>query len=194
MAKNFYVHPSSYIDDPVIIGKGTMIMHFCHIMSHSIIANNCRIGRNVTIESGVIIGNNVVIEDNVTLKSGIIIEDDVVLGHASVFTLAPVFRQREIQPRVSKLNPTIVKVGVSIGANSTIICGNSLGLYAMIGAGSVITKPVPDYAFVYGNPAKPAGWACKCGKAINFFNAEAKCKDCNSIYKMIGNKDVVKVA
>jgi UDP-2-acetamido-3-amino-2,3-dideoxy-glucuronate N-acetyltransferase len=194
MSGKYFVHPSSYIENPVIIGDKTRIMHFCHIMPHAIIGSNCIIGRNVTVEPGVIIGNNVTIEDNVMIKSGTIIEDNVICGPSIVFTLAPVIRPRDIKPKPSKLRPTIIKMGASIGANSTIICGNTLGVYAMIGAGSVITMPVPNYAFVYGNPARAAGWACQCGSVINFKNSRAICKYCKSIYQMLELNEVVKVA
>lgn len=193
MGNNYYVHRSSYIDEPVQIGDGTIIMHFCHIMAHTIIGQDCKIGRNVTIEPAVIIGNNVTIENNVTLRSGVIIEDNVTCGQSIVFTSSPVIRTREIEPKRSKVLPTIVKIGASIGANSTIICGNFLGSYALIGAGSVITHPVPNYAFVYGNPAKPAGWACQCGNAINFEEGKALCNNCHSLYEMVNHK-VSKVA
>lgn len=193
MAKDYYVHQSTYIDEPVQIGEGTVIMHFCHIMSHTIIGKNCQIGRNVTIESGVIIGNNVVIENNVTVKSGVIIEDNVTCGLSIVFTQAPTLRTRDIKPKASEVNPTIVRIGANIGANSTIICGNYLGTYALIGPGSVITKPVANYSFVFGNPARTAGWACQCGHVINFKNNEAVCRYCNASYYMLNN-EVVKVA
>lgn len=193
MAQNYHIHKSSYIDEPVEIGEGTVIMHFCHIMANTIIGKNCRIGKNVTIEPAVILGNNVVIENNVTLRSGVIIEDNVTCGQSIVFTASPVIRTREIEPKRSKVQPTIIKIGASIGANSTIICGNFLGSYALIGAGSVITHPVPNYAFVYGNPAKAAGWACQCGSAIYFKDSKAVCKTCNSLYEMV-NKHVSKVA
>lgn len=193
MSKDYYVHTSTYIDEPVLIGDGTVILHFCHIMPHSVIGKNCRIGRNVTIEPGVIVGNNVIIKNNVTLNSGVILEDNVICGQSIVFTLAPTLRIRKIEPETSKVNPTIVKVGANIGANSTIICGNKLGEYALIGAGSVITESVPSYAFVYGNPAKAAGWACKCGTAINFNKGEALCPNCSSLYELLNN-NVIKVA
>lgn len=193
MGKDYYVHRSSYIDTPVQIGKGTVIMHFCHIMPHTIIGEDCKIGRNVTIEPGVLIGNNVIIKDNVTLSSGVIIEDNVICEQSIVFTTAPVLRTRTIKPKTSKVNPTIVKIGATIGANSTIICGNNLGTYALIGAGSVITESVSNYSFVFGNPAKAAGWACQCGSVINFKDSEAICHICSSLYHMINNS-VVKVA
>jgi UDP-2-acetamido-3-amino-2,3-dideoxy-glucuronate N-acetyltransferase len=148
MSKEYYVHPSSYIDEPVQIGKGSVIMHFCHIMPHTIIGQNCRINRNVTIESGVIIGNNVLIENNVTIKSGVILEDNVICGQSIVFAQTPTLHVRDIKPKTSKMNPTIVKIGANIGPNSTIICGNNLGIYSLIGAGSVIIRSVPNYAFV----------------------------------------------
>jgi UDP-2-acetamido-3-amino-2,3-dideoxy-glucuronate N-acetyltransferase len=194
MSKNFYIHESSYLDDPVYIGDGTIILHFCHIMANTIIGNNCRIGRNVTIESGVIIGNNVTIENNVTVNSGVILEDGVVCGQSIVFTLYPTIRTRDIKPEASKTNPTIVRIGANIGANSTIICGNTLGTYVLVGPGSVITESIPNHAFVFGNPAKLAGWACQCGRVINFKNSQAYCRYCNSIYKMINREEVFKVA
>ncbi|MEW5822131.1 MAG: acyltransferase [Cyanobacteriota bacterium] len=193
MTRDYFIHKSSYVDDPIQIGEETEILHFCHIMSHSIIGKNCRIGPNVTIEPGVIIGNNVTIMNNVTISSGVIIEDNVICEQSIVFTLTPTIRTRNIKPKTHKVWPTIVRIGASIGANSTIICGNTLGSYALIGAGSVITMPVQNYSFVYGNPAKAAGWACQCGDVINFKNGEATCKNCNKLYQMIENQ-VFKVA
>ena len=193
MSEKYFLHPSSYVDQPVQIGAGTVIMHFCHIMPHTIIGKNCKIGRNVTIEPGVIIGNNVVIKNNVTLSSGIIIENDVVCGQSIVFTSDHTLRTREIKPKNSKVTPTIVRIGALIGANSTIICGNNLGSYALIGAGSVVTTSVSNYSFVYGNPAQVAGWACQCGSAISFKNGKAKCQKCNRLYNMVEN-EVFRVA
>ena len=164
--KNYFVHESSYIDNDVHIGSGTKIWHFCHIQSGAMIGENCTIGQNVNISNNVQIGNCVKIQNNVSVYEGVTIEDCVFCGPSCVFTndLTP----RSKYPKGSvNYKKTIIKYGASIGANATIICGNVIGRYAMIAAGAVVTKDVPDYALVSGIPAKRVGWVCKCGQVLN---------------------------
>ena len=181
---DFFVHQSSYIDEDVKIGAGTKIWHFCHVMTGSQIGQNCNIGQNVVISPGVSIGNNVKIQNNVSLYTGVMIEDDVFLGPSMVFT--NVINPRSHVSRKDEYKPTIVKKGASIGANATIVCGNTLGRYSFVGAGSVVTKNVPDYAMVYGNPGRIRGWMCQCGIELVFSvsgNSEtAICTHCGLHY------------
>jgi len=155
MKENYFVHESSYIDEGAEIGEGTKIWHFCHIMSGAKIGKNCSLGQNVNVGSRAIIGNGVKIQNNVSVYDDVIIEDDVFCGPSCVFT--NVINPRAFVQRKSEYKKTIVKKGVSIGANATIVCGVTVGEYALIGAGSVVTKDVPAYALVYGNPARIQG-------------------------------------
>lgn len=163
---DFFVHESSYVDENVVIGAGTKIWHFSHVMSDSLIGQNCNIGQNVVISPGVQIGNGVKIQNNVSLYSGVIIEDDVFLGPSMVFT--NVINPRSHVNRKNEYKSTVIKKGASVGANATIVCGNTLGQYCFVGAGSVVTKDVPDYALVYGNPGRIHGWMCQCGIQLQF--------------------------
>lgn len=169
----YFKHESSYVDEPCTIGKGTKIWHFSHIMKDTTIGENCNIGQNVLIASSVIIGNNVKIQNNVSVYTGVICEDDVFLGPSCVFT--NVINPRSHINRKNAYKHTVIKKGATIGANATIVCGNNIGEYAFIGAGSVVTKYVPDYAMVVGNPARIKGWVCKCGEKLKFYNNETKC-------------------
>jgi UDP-2-acetamido-3-amino-2,3-dideoxy-glucuronate N-acetyltransferase len=156
-------------------------------MQNWIIGSNCNVGQNVVISPNVILGNNVKIQNNVSVYTGVICEDDVFLGPSMVFT--NVINPRSGVNRQSEYQKTIVKKGASIGANSTIVCGNNIGKYAFIGAGAVVTKDVPDYALVVGNPAKQIGWISEFGERLDFISGdEVKCKNTNSIYKLINNK------
>ncbi len=179
--KDFFVHPSSFIDEPCEIGLGTKIWHFSHIMKNSIIGSNCNIGQNVVISPNVIIGNNVKIQNNVSVYTGVKCEDDVFLGPSMVFT--NVINPRSGVIRRDEYMETIIKKGCSIGANATIVCGNSLGKYSFVGAGSVVTKSIKDYALVVGNPAKQIGWISEFGIRLNFdSNNFAKCEQSGDIY------------
>ncbi len=151
-----YIHESSYIDDNVRIGKGTKIWHFCHIQEGSIIGDNCSLGQNVNIGPGVIIGNNVKIQNNVSVYRGVIIEDDVFVGPSVVFT--NVKNPRSFIDQKSKFKKTVLRKGCAIGANATIICGNTVGEYSMVGAGAVVTKDVDNLCIVYGVPAEVRGF------------------------------------
>ncbi len=162
---DYFVHESSYIDDGVEIGKGTKIWHFCHIQMGAVIGENCSLGQNVNISSHVRVGNGVKIQNNVSVYEGVEIEDEVFLGPSCVFTndLTP----RAKYPKGKKnYKKTIVKKGASIGANATIVCGNTIGSYAMVAAGAVVTKNVPEYVLVAGNPAKVIGKVDERGNVI----------------------------
>jgi UDP-2-acetamido-3-amino-2,3-dideoxy-glucuronate N-acetyltransferase len=163
---NYFAHESSYIDEGCTIGKGTKIWHFSHIMPNCQIGERCNIGQNVVISPNVILGNNVKIQNNVSVYTGVICEDDVFLGPSMVFT--NITNPRSAIIRKEEYKTTLVKKGASIGANSTIVCGNTIGSYALIGAGAVVTKDVPDYALVVGNPAKQIGWVSEYGHRLHF--------------------------
>lgn len=174
MEKKYFVHESSYVDEPCIIGEGTKIWHFSHIMKDCIVGKNCNIGQNVVISPGVELGNNVKIQNNVSVYTGVKCEDDVFLGPSCVFT--NVINPRSHVSRKDEYRQTILAKGCSIGANSTIVCGHNIGKYALVGAGSVVTKDVPDYALVMGNPARVKGYVCNCGLKLEFKDNQAVCK------------------
>ena len=163
---DFFAHETSVIDQNVSIGDGTKIWHFSHIMSDCVIGKNCNIGQNVVVSPNVIIGNNVKIQNNVSLYTGVVCEDDVFLGPSMVFT--NVTNPRSAVSRKNEYKKTTVKKGATIGANATIVCGHDIGRYAFIGAGAVVTKNIPDYALVVGNPAKQIGWVSEYGHKLNF--------------------------
>tara|TARA_B110000008_G_scaffold243429_1_gene252485 strand:- start:494 stop:1078 length:585 start_codon:yes stop_codon:yes gene_type:complete len=185
--KDFFVHDSSYVDKPTSIGKGTKIWHFSHVMPNAIIGNKCNIGQNVVISPNVRLGNNVKIQNNVSVYTGVVCEDDVFLGPSMVFT--NVINPRSSFNRRDEYLNTLVKKGASIGANATIVCGNNIGRYAFIGAGCVVTKEIPDYALVVGNPSKQIGWMSEYGERLDF-NTEgtAVCKKTGAKYFLENNK------
>lgn len=162
----YFVHASSYVDAPCKIGSGSKIWHFSHVMSDCVIGERCNIGQNVVISPGCTIGNNVKIQNNVSIYTGVVLEDDVFCGPSMVFT--NVINPRSHISRKDEYKRTLVKRGASIGANSTVVCGTTLGRYSFVGAGSVVTRDVPDYAMVYGNPARLRGWVCYCGEKLSF--------------------------
>lgn len=164
MDQTYFVHASSYVDDGCIIGAGTKIWHFSHIMSGCTIGENCNIGQNVVISPGVTLGNGCKIQNNVSVYTGVVCEDEVFLGPSCVFT--NVINPRAFVERKHEYRKTTVKKGASIGANATIVCGHDIGRYAFVGAGAVVTKDVPDYAVVYGSPARVQGWVCQCGEQL----------------------------
>jgi len=186
--KEVFVHETSIVEQPCQIGKGSKIWHFSHIMPDVTIGENCVIGQNVFIGSKVKIGNNVKIENNVSVFEGVTLEDDVFCGPSCVFT--NVINPRSHVSRKHEFKPTLVKKGASIGANATIVCGNTIGRYAFIGAGAVVTKDVPDYALVYGNPAQVHGSVCQCGVKLQEDENNLVCPECGGIYKMRGQKCV----
>ena len=189
--KKFFAHPTSFIDEGCEIGAGTKIWHFSHIMPDCKIGENCNIGQNVVISPGVVLGNNVKVQNNVSIYTGVICENDVFLGPAMVFT--NVINPRSAIIRKNEYAKTIVKEGASIGANATIVCGHDIGRYAFIGAGAVVTKDVPDYALVMGNPAKQTGWMSEFGHKLKFNNEGiAICDESGEHYKL-ENKKVIKI-
>jgi UDP-2-acetamido-3-amino-2,3-dideoxy-glucuronate N-acetyltransferase len=181
--KSYYAHPTAVIDEGCSIGSGTKIWHFCHIMPGCIVGENCNIGQNVVISSEVILGKNVKVQNNVSIYTGVTCEDDVFLGPSMVFT--NVINPRSAVNRRGQYTKTIVKKGASIGANATIVCGHDIGEYAFIGAGSVVTKHVPPYALVVGNPARQTGWMSEYGHKLHF-NKEgiAICPESKMVYKL----------
>ena len=184
----FFCHETSIVDQGCKIGNGTKIWHFSHIIKGSKIGENCRIGQNVVIGPDAVIGNNAKIQNNVCVYKGIVLEDDVFCGPSMVFT--NVFNPRSAIPRMNELRSTLVKKGATLGANSTIVCGHTIGRYAFIGAGTVVTKDIPDYGLVCGNPGRLVGWMCECGNKIAFKNGDGICAVCKKRYKK--KKDTVK--
>ncbi|MDU2063438.1 MAG: acyltransferase [Sporomusaceae bacterium] len=181
MSKEYFVHESSYVDEPCQIGKGTKIWHFTHVMANCKIGRDCNIGQNVVISPEVVLGNNVKIQNNVSVYTGVICEDDVFLGPSCVFT--NVWNPRSHVSRKHEYRETKIGQGASVGANATIVCGHSIGKYAFIGAGAVVTKNVPDYALLAGNPARQIGWMCQCGEKLHFVENKATCDECGMQYK-----------
>ncbi|BBK78341.1 acyltransferase [Clostridium butyricum] len=186
MEKKYFVHESSYVDDNVKIGDGTKIWHFSHVMSNSEMGEKCNIGQNVVISPGVKLGNGVKIQNNVSVYTGVICEDDVFLGPSCVFT--NVINPRSFIERKAEYRETIIGKGASIGANVTIVCGHNIGKFALIGAGAVVTKNIPDYALVMGNPARIKGYVCKCGEKLLFKNDKATCTVCGLNYTKADEK------
>lgn len=191
MDNKYFVHESSYVDDGCVIGEGTKIWHFSHIMGDSVIGKKCNIGQNVVISPGVVLGDGVKIQNNVSVYTGVTCEDGVFLGPSCVFT--NVINPRAFIERKNEYRKTTVKKGASIGANATIVCGHDIGKYAFVGAGSVVTKNVPDYAMVYGTPARVHGYVCQCGRKLDFSDGKAICSVCGKEYKMNENKEVEEI-
>lgn len=189
---NYFVHNTAVIDEGCKIGKGTKIWHFSHIMTNSEIGENCNIGQNVVVSPKVVLGHNVKVQNNVSIYTGVICEDDVFLGPSMVFT--NIINPRSAIVRKNQYVETLVKKGASIGANATIICGNTIGKYALIGAGSVVTKSVLPYALVVGNPSKQIGWVSEYGHRLYFDEKGfATCKESGEKYQLNNNK-VQKIA
>jgi UDP-2-acetamido-3-amino-2,3-dideoxy-glucuronate N-acetyltransferase len=161
---DYFVHESSYVDDGAQIGGGSRIWHFSHIMTGARVGKRCNIGQNVVISPEVVIGDDVKIQNNVSVYTGVILEDDVFCGPSMVFT--NVINPRSHVSRKHEYQRTLVKKGATLGANSTIVCGNSIGQYAFVGAGAVVTRDVPDHALIIGNPGRVAGWVCECGAKL----------------------------
>lgn len=188
-----FIHASAFVDTPCQIGMGTHIMHFSHVMANSVIGYRCQIGHNVMISSGVMIGDNVRVLNNTSLSSGVILEDDVYCGPSTVFT--PLKYVRANAGPVSTIKPTLVKQGSSIGANTTIAGGFTIGQHCFIESGSVVDRAIPDYALVRGNPITIIGWRCECGNALTFSrsrtNPIAECQECGLRYEQCAEYSVI---
>src|SRR6266852_5022841 len=189
MERNYFVHESSFVDEPSEIGEGTRIWHFSHVMAGSRIGRRCNIGQNVVISPQVRIGDNVKIQNNVSVYTGVELEDDVFCGPSMVFT--NVTNPRSHVSRKDEYRKTLVKRGASIGANATVVCGHTIGRYAFIGAGAVVTHDVADYAMVVGNPAHVVGWMCHCGVKLGLSrdahnNQRAACSACGAVFTTRG--------
>jgi UDP-2-acetamido-3-amino-2,3-dideoxy-glucuronate N-acetyltransferase len=187
--KGYFAHETAVIDEPTEVGVGTKIWHFSHVMRDSRIGARCNIGQNVVISPQCTVGDNVKIQNNVSIYTGVVIEDDVFCGPSMVFT--NVINPRSHVERKDEYRRTLVKRGASIGANATIVCGVTLGRYCVVGAGGVVTRDVPDYAVVYGNPARVRSWACWCGVGLELggddgASREAACKACGRRYRREG--------
>jgi UDP-2-acetamido-3-amino-2,3-dideoxy-glucuronate N-acetyltransferase len=181
-APAYFAHPSAIIDSPSKIGKGTKIWHFSHIMADSSIGKHCVLGQNVHVASGVRIGDHVKIQNNVSLYDGVELENDVFCGPSMVFT--NVITPRSRVNRKSEFRRTLVKRGATLGANSTIVCGTTVGQYAFVGAGAVVTRDVPDYALVVGVPARCVGWVCRCGVRLELSASVGLCSSCGNTYSL----------
>lgn len=182
----YFVHPLAVVDEGSEIGEGTRIWHWCHIMPDCKIGKKCNIGESSFIESGVILGNNVKVKNNVALYTGVTCEDNVFLGPNCVFT--NVINPRSFIERKHEFKTTIIHEGATIGANATIVCGHDIGRYAFVGAGSVVTKSVPDYVMVLGNPAKWYAYVCKCGCQLN---DALECESCGNRYKKEADGSII---
>jgi UDP-2-acetamido-3-amino-2,3-dideoxy-glucuronate N-acetyltransferase len=187
VAEKYFAHPTAVIDEGSNIGEGTKIWHFSHIMPNCVIGENCNIGQNVVISPEVVLGRNVKVQNNVSIYTGVICEDDVFLGPSMVFT--NVINPRSAVNRKNEYMKTTVKRGATIGANATVICGHDIGAFAFIGAGAVVTKAVPDYALVVGNPARQTGWMSEYGHQLKFDkDGYATCEESKEKYFLNNGK------
>ncbi|HEC44084.1 MAG TPA: N-acetyltransferase [Bacteroides sp.] len=189
--KDYFAHETAVIDEGCQIGKGSRIWHFTHIMTGAVLGENCNLGQNVLVSSDCILGNNVKVQNNVSIYTGVICEDDVFLGPSMVFT--NVLNPRSAVIRKDEYIKTLVQKGATIGANATIICGNTLGAFCFIGAGAVVTRDVPPYALIVGNPGKQAGWMSEYGHRLSFDDdGHASCSESGDKYEL-KNKNVFKI-
>jgi UDP-2-acetamido-3-amino-2,3-dideoxy-glucuronate N-acetyltransferase len=179
---DYFVHESSYVDGGASIGAGTRIWHFCHVLSGARIGRDCVLGQNVNVGGGAVIGDGVKIQNNVSIYDGVVLEDDVFCGPSCVFT--NVNTPRAFVNRRDEYARTLVRTGTTIGANATIVCGVTLGMYSFVGAGSVVTRDVPDHALVYGNPAVRRGWVCRCGATLD---EGLVCRQCGLRYVRVAS-------
>jgi UDP-2-acetamido-3-amino-2,3-dideoxy-glucuronate N-acetyltransferase len=181
-----FIHSTAVIDLGATIGEGTKIWHFCHVMPAAVVGSNCNIGQNVFIDNNAMVGNGVKIQNNVSVYNGVVLQDDVFVGPSAVFT--NVINPRSFIERKSEFKPTLVQKGASIGANATIICGVTIGQYALVGAGAVVTKNVAPYALVTGNPARQTGWVSEAGCALQFVTESALCAETGQQYILHQNQ------
>jgi UDP-2-acetamido-3-amino-2,3-dideoxy-glucuronate N-acetyltransferase len=183
---NTFIHASAYVDEGAVVGNGTRIWHFCHVMPGAVIGERCSLGQNVVVMPGTRIGNNVKIQNNVSIYEGVELEDDVFCGPSMVFT--NVLNPRSQISRKSEYQRTLVRRGATIGANATVVCGVTLGEYAFVGAGAVVTRDVEPYALVVGVPAAQVGWMCACGERLEEPTPDgvARCAACPRLYRLIG--------
>lgn len=175
------VHESAYVDEGAVIGPGTRVWHFCHVMSGARIGGECSLGQNVVVMSGAVVGDRVKIQNNVSIYDGVILEDDVFCGPSCVFT--NVSTPRASVSRKTEYETTRVGRGCTIGANATVVCGVTLGAHAFVGAGAVVTADVPPHALVMGVPARRVGWMCECGERLHFESADIQCERCGRVYR-----------
>jgi UDP-2-acetamido-3-amino-2,3-dideoxy-glucuronate N-acetyltransferase len=189
-ATPYFVHESSYVDEPCQIGEGTRIWHFSHVMANCVIGPRCNIGQNVVISPGVRLGEGCKIQNNVSLYTGVELEDFVFCGPSMVFT--NVVNPRSEVVRKDEYRRTLVRRGASIGANATVVCGVTIGQYAFVGAGTVVTRDVPDFALVIGNPSRRSGWMCRCGVKLRPNGWKMRCEVCATTYVLHG--DVLRFA
>ena len=178
--EGFFAHETACIDDPSVVGSGTKIWHFTHVMGGSKVGDDCTIGQNVYIDNNTVVGNGCKIQNNVSVYNGVILEDGVFCGPSMVFT--NVINPRAFIERKSEFKTTLVQQGATIGANATVLCGATIGAFALIGAGSVVTKDVPAYALIYGVPARRTGWVCRCGVILA---DDLACADCGDEYEVV---------
>lgn len=183
---DYFAHETAVIDQGCTIGAGSKVWHFSHIMSGATLGENCNLGQNVVVSPQVVLGNNVKVQNNVSIYTGVICEDDVFLGPSMVFT--NITNPRSAVVRRGQYVETRVKQGASIGANATVVCGNEIGAYALIGAGAVVTKPVPAFALVVGNPSKQIGWVSEYGHRLDFVNNRATCPESGQEYELQDNQ------
>jgi UDP-2-acetamido-3-amino-2,3-dideoxy-glucuronate N-acetyltransferase len=182
----FFAHESSYIDDGAVIGAGTRIWHFCHILPGAVIGERCNLGQTVVVMGGTRIGNNVKIQNNVSIYEGVVLEDDVFCGPSCVFT--NVINPRSHISRKSEYRQTLVQRGATIGANATIVCGVTLGEYAFVGAGAVVREDAPAYGLMVGVPARRVGWMCQCGTRLQLRDGAGTCAVCGASYREEGGR------
>lgn len=186
-----FVHPSSFVDEGALVGAGTRIWHFSHVQAGARIGSRCVLGQNVNVDRGAVLGDGVKVQNNVSVYGGVIVEDDAFLGPSAVFT--NVVNPRAHVERKSEFRETRVGRGATVGANATVVCGHQIGAYAMVGAGSVVTRDVPPHALVVGVPARRVGWVCRCGEKLAFRAGAAVCARCGDRYDLLGPDAVGRV-
>ena len=179
-ASDVFIHPSSFVDEGAVIGRGSKVWHFCHIMPGAVLGERCNVGQNCVIMPGTKLGNNCKLQNNVSVYEGVELEDDVFCGPSMVFT--NVATPRSHVNRRGEYVRTLVKRGASIGANATIVCGHTLGRFSFVGAGAVVTRDVRDHALVVGNPARQIGWMCACGERLRLTDGAGTCPRCGDRY------------